>query len=332
MVVGAARDDVVTPLHESLGHDGGILLHLLLIQLEVRTERFAKGYGLRRYHVLQRTALRAGKDGRVKQSRHHLHLALGRRFAPWVGKILTHHDYAATRAAHRLVGGARHNMGVAYGILQQTRRYQTRRVSHIYHEDGTNLVGHLAYALVVPLPAVGARTRDDELGPLSTRHLLQLVIVHAPVRLFDVIFQRFEHQTGEVDGAPVAQVTAVAEVEPEKLVARLQAGHEDGHVGLGTRVRLHVGPAGSVHLLETLDGKTLALVNHLAAAVVALARIAFGIFVGENRAHGFQHLVTHKIFTGNQFDAFRLTIPLAADDVKNLRVACHCSILFKGMV
>ena len=46
-------------------------------------------------------------------------------------------------------------MGVLERVLQQPGGYQTCGVRHIYHKDSTDLVRHLAYALIIPLAAVG---------------------------------------------------------------------------------------------------------------------------------------------------------------------------------
>ena len=57
---------------------------------------------------------------------------------------------------------------------------------------------------------------------------------------------------------------------------------QDGRVGLRARVRLHVGVVGAEQFLGTLDGQRLDVVDVLAAAVVALARIALGVLVRQH--------------------------------------------------
>ena len=52
-------------------------------------------------------------------------------------------------------------------------------------------------------------------------------------------------------------------------------------IGLRARMRLDVGEAAAEQLLGALDRQRLDLVRRRAALIVALARIAFGIFVGE---------------------------------------------------
>ena len=61
-------------------------------------------------------------------------------------------------------------------------------------------------------------------------------------------------------------------------------------VGLRAGVGLHVGVLGAEQLLHAVDGQLLGDVDELAAAVVALARVALGVLVGElgalRRHHG----------------------------------------------
>ena len=112
-------------------------------------------------------------------------------------------------------------------------------------------------------------------------------------------------------------------VQTHELVARLQAGHKHGHVGLCAAVRLHVGILGVEELLHAVAGDVLALVHTLAAAIVAVARITLGILVGEATAHGAHHLVAHKVFTCNQLHAVQLAIVFFLDDVENLSIFKH---------
>ena len=63
----------------------------------------------------------------------------------------------------------------------------------------------------------------------------------------------------------------------------IEHGEVDGHVRLGARVRLHIAVVGAEERLRAGDGERLDLVDELASAVVALARIALRVPV---RRHG----------------------------------------------
>ena len=85
-------------------------------------------------------------------------------------------------------------------------------------------------------------------------------------------------------------------------------------------MRLHVDVLGPEELLAAGDGQLLGHVHHLAAAVVALARIALGVFVGEHRAHRFQHGFGDEVLGGDQLEVAGLALGLAADGLGDLRI------------
>ena len=115
----------------------------------------------------------------------------------------------------------------------------------------------------------------------------------------------------------------MSQVQAHELVAGLEACHEHGHVGLCARVGLDVGILGAEQLLDAVDGQVLGLVDTLAAAIVAVAGIALGIFVGQAAAHGLHHLLAHEVLAGDQLDAVQLALMLFLDDVKQYFVSFH---------
>ncbi len=109
------------------------------------------------------------------------------------------------------------------------------------------------------------------------------------------------------------QVTAVRERHAEHRVARLQHGHEDGHVRLRAGVRLDVGVVGAEEPLRPLDREPLGLVDVLAAAVVAPAGIALGVLVGEDRPRRFADRAAGVVLRGDEFEVLALAPLLAGD-------------------
>ena len=73
-------------------------------------------------------------------------------------------------------------------------------------------------------------------------------------------------------------------------------------------VRLHVGVVGAEELLGALDGESFRDVDELATAVITLARITFGVLVGEHRALRFQHARADVVFRGDQLDVIFLAL------------------------
>src|SRR6266851_9192731 len=85
-------------------------------------------------------------------------------------------------------------------------------------------------------------------------------------------------------------------------------------------MRLDISMFSTEKLLRAITRQVFYYVRKLAAAVVTLAGIPFGIFVGENRAHGFEHRLADEIFGGDQLQAF----VLAPSFIVNSR--CHLRI------
>ena len=94
----------------------------------------------------------------------------------------------------------------------------------------------------------------------------------------------------------------------------------DGHVGLAARVGLHVGVLGAEELLGAVAGQVLDHVDELAAAVVAPARIALGVFIGQHAADGLHDGGAGVVFAGDHLQAVVLALDLAGDGGPNFRV------------
>ena len=87
----------------------------------------------------------------------------------------------------------------------------------------------------------------------------------------------------------VGQVAAGVEAHAHDRVAGLGQRQHHRAVGLRARMRLDVGEAAAEQLLGALDRQRLDRVRRRAALIVAAARIALGIFVGEHRALRLEH-------------------------------------------
>ena len=66
-------------------------------------------------------------------------------------------------------------------------------------------------------------------------------------------------------------------------------------------------------LLGAITGDVLDHIRELASAIVATARIAFRILIGENRTGGFKHCLADEVFRGDHLEA----LVLAADFILN---------------
>ena len=273
--------------------------------------------------MLQRPALNARENGGIQDGAHLLDLSLGRGEAPGVVKVLAHEDNTATRPAEGLVGGGRDYMRVFYRVLQEARGNEAGGVGHIDPQDGAHFVCNGTHALVIPFAGIGRCTANDEFGLALQGFALHFIVVHAAGFRIEAVRYRVIQDTGSVDRGAVRKVTAHGKVQPHEGVSGFEDGHGDGHVGLGSGVRLHIGIFGIVQGAQAVDGQLFNLVHYLAAAVIALAGVALCIFVGAYGAHGFQHFVGDIIFRGNEFQAGGLALLFLVNKVKKLRIAFH---------
>ncbi|MOA06780.1 hypothetical protein D3C78_1264410 [compost metagenome] len=67
-------------------------------------------------------------------------------------------------------------------------------------------------------------------------------------------------------------------------------------------MRLNVGVVGAEQLLGAVDGQLLDHVDVLATTVVTLARVAFGVLVGQDRTLGFHDGWAGVVFRSDQLD------------------------------
>ena len=141
----------------------------------------------------------------------------------------------------------------------------------------------------VERPRVGAGADHQHARLVLAAEARHLVHVDLLVGLAQAVGDHLEEPAGEVDRRAVGEVAAEVEAHGDDGVARLRQREVGGHVGLRAGVGLDVGVLGAEELAGPVDGQLLHLVDHLAAAVVALAGVALGVLVGEGRAGRLEH-------------------------------------------
>ncbi len=119
----------------------------------------------------------------------------------------------------------------------------------------------------------------------------------------------------------MGQVPAVRQVHAEHGIARFEEREVDRHIGLGAGVRLHVGVDCTEQLLGPVARQVLGDIDVFAAAVVAIARVALGVLVGQYRALGFEHCAAHVVFAGDQLQAIALAARLAGQCARHRGIA-----------
>jgi hypothetical protein len=179
------------------------------------------------------------------------------------------------------------------------------------------LGAHAIRNLLEPLPVDDARVRrrpgDDELRLVLVRETLGGVVVDELALRIEAVGDDVEPLARLVDRRAVRQVAAVRQAHAEHGVAGLERGEEDGLVRLRARMRLDVRHAGTEKLLRPVDRELLGDVDVLAAAVVALARVALGVLVGELRPLRREHGRARVVLRRDELDV-RFLPPVLGDD------------------
>ena len=290
MVVGATTDELDAAGGEGRGQRSGVVDDVLAIPLELRLERLAEGHGLAGDHVHERAALRAGKYRTVE----------------CLGVFRAAHGDATPRTAEGLVGGARDEVGDRHGIVVDARGDEPRIVGHVDHQLRADFPGDLGEPAVRNLTGIRARAGDDQLRLVLPRQARDLVEVEQLVIAADAVVDELVEDARTVELHAVREMAAVGQVEGEHGVARLDGGEVDGRVGLTAGVRLHVDVLGPEEGLEPVAGEVLHRVDEFAAAVVAVAGVALGVFVGEHAADRLHDGGAGEVLAGDHLQPFLL--------------------------
>ncbi|MNM49766.1 hypothetical protein D3C81_607770 [compost metagenome] len=181
-------------------------------------------------------------------------------------------------------------------------------MGHVDEQVGTDLVGDLTEAWEIEGFRVGREPGDDHLRFALHRQALDFVVIdQARLGVDAVLHGVVQLARGRHLGA-VGQVPAVGQAHAQNGVAGLQQGQVHGAVGRGAGVWLDVGVIGAEQLLGAVDGQLLDFIHMLATAVVALARVAFGVFVGQAAALGLHDALAGVVLRGDQLDVIFLAL------------------------
>ena len=139
-------------------------------------------------------------------------------------------------------------------------------------------------ALEVNMQRISRSSGNDQLGLMFLGKTLDFVIVNSLGVIANAVTHNVEITAGKVQMHAVSQVTAIGQTHSHHGIARIQKSEKNSFVGLSAGVRLDIdGHLNACRLAKELlgafNGNTLHLVNILAAAIIALSRITFGVLV-----------------------------------------------------
>ena len=310
---GATGNDAQAALFaQHTGHHTSIVDHLFLIIPELGRGGFLEGHGLGGDDVLQRTTLQTGENGGIDGL-----FVLG-----------LHQDDAAARATQGLVRGRSHHIGERHRVRVETGGDQAGVVGHVDPENSADFLGDFGKALEIDAQRIGRGAGHNQARLVFAGQGFHLVVVNGFVGV-ETVGNHVEPFSGHIKRHTVGEVTAFGQAHAHDGVAGLAEGHQHGLVGLRTGVRLDIGGIGTKQFLQTVNGNLLGLVNVFTTTVITLARIAFGVLVGELGALRFHDGLAHVVFGRDQFDVVFLTLDFGLHGLPEFRVN-FCQGVFRG--
>ena len=239
-------------------------------------------------------------------------------------------DGPAAGASQRLVSGKGDDVGHAHRVGVDPTGDQAGHVGGIEEEEGADRIGDTPDRRRIDDPGVGGCPGDDELGPMLGGQGRQLVQIQSLVAVGDAIGHEVVEATTDVDRRPVGEVAALIESHPQNGVAGVEHGQVGGQVGRGAGMRLDVGVFGAKELAGPAPGQLFYFVDDVVTAVVALARIALGVLVGQHRSGRGHDRPGCEILRCDELQRGVLPLLLAPDDVEELAVLGHERSLERG--
>ena len=189
------ENSVKSALGQPLRERGGIALDLLLVVGKARRQRFVQGDSLRRDHMHQRPALRAGEDRRVNR----------------FGIRLVTHDQSAARAAQGLVRRRGDNMRMTDRRRVLPSGNQPGDMGDIGQKQRAHFVRDGPQAREINDARVRRRARRDHLRLHLTGDARAFVVVDPPCLSVHAVKLRVVELAGEVDGGAMCQMPALIE-------------------------------------------------------------------------------------------------------------------------
>ena len=125
---------------------------------------------------------------------------------------------------------------------------------------------------------------------------------------------------------------AVVQAHAQDGIAGLDHRGVCGVVRLGAGMGLHICETRTEQLLRAIARKVFHKVDLLAAAVIALAGIAFGVLIGEHASHGLHYRRGSEVLGSDQFDAGALAVEFRAKGRGNRRIGLGYVIQGHGIL
>ena len=304
MIVGAAAHQPESGCRQRARQCLRIRHNLALVLGEARLGGFLQAHRFGGDDVHQRSALNAWKHRAIEI----------------FGVLLAAQDQAAARAAQRLVRRRGDEIGVRHRTGVNAGRDQSCDVRHVGTDRRANTVGARADPLEIDRPRIRAGADNDHLWLVLGREAIELVVVDPFVVFAHAVRHDGVQLAGEIERVTVREMPPVRQIHAEHGVSRLQQRHVHGHVRLRARMRLHIRVIGTEERDRTCDRRALGDVDELAAAVVPLTRIPFGVLVRHHRTGCLEDRAAHEVLGRDELEAAVLPVPLVLDRGRDFRI------------
>ena len=131
---------------------------------------------------------------------------------------------------------------------------------------------------------------------------------------------RFEPFARHIERHTVRQVSAFSQTHAEERIAGIQQGKKHRLIRLRATIGLNIGSFGTEQFFNAINRQRFDHINKFTAAVIALAGIAFSVFIGELAALRFHHGGAGVVFRSDQLDMVLLALIFMGDGGIQLRI------------
>ncbi|KAF5045747.1 hypothetical protein DSECCO2_478110 [anaerobic digester metagenome] len=250
-----------------------------------------------------------------------------------LGILLAAHDGAAAGAAQGLVRCRRHDVDDPHRGVVVSGRAESGDVGDVGHAPRADGIGDFLEGFEVDLARVGARAADDHLRFHCPCQVLDRRVVERLALVIDAVVEDGVPAPGDVDRRAVGEVAALGEALAHDPVLVAEVGEVDRLVCLAPRMGLDVRVLGAEEFAEPVARQVLHDVMELAAAVIALAGVSLGIFIGHDGTHRLENRLTDDVLGGDQFQPIDLTQAFFLDDARDFWIeVCQTRHAEKGLL
>jgi hypothetical protein len=171
----------------------------------------------------------------------------------------------------------------------QASGHQPCKMRHIDQQIGPNRIRNLAHAGKIDDARNGRPACNQHLGLMFFCKLCNLIIVDFQIGFAHTVLNGIKPFARLVGLGPMRQVAACIQRHAQNGVAGCQKRCKHPLIGLRAGIGLHICKTAIEQVTGAADGQILGHIDILAPAIIAPPRIAFGVFIGQDRALHLHH-------------------------------------------